>query len=979
MNPQLQEILKDLNTNQKKTVTHGEGPLLIVAGAGTGKTRVITYRIAYLIAKKKALPKEILALTFTEKAASEMSSRVDLLVPYGFNDVWISTFHAFGDRILRENAAILGISPDFKVLTKPEAIVFFREHLFEFPLKNLRPLGNPTWYISFILDTISRAKDEDVSPEDYINWAEKTLKNANSKEEKETAERQLEIAHTYKKYEELKSKYNYVDFGDQVWLTLKLLRSNASVLSKYQNQYKYILIDEFQDTNHSQFEIAKLLAEPLRNIFVVADDDQSIYKFRGACLSNVLGFKKFYKNTKIIVLTENYRSTQIILNTSYRLINHNNPERLEIQQKIKKKLTSARKITGKRPEHLHFDTVYTEADNVAKTIKQKVDNGEYKYRDFAILVRTNDLAQPFLKSLNVMGIPWIFSGAQGFTERKEIKFLVALLRVVANADDSKSLYYLISDSNVFGSVDISIITKLNNLAKTKNRSLFYIMSNIERFLSELELAGNEIITIKSIVEQIKKYIKLSNEISTGRFLYDFLKEKKILDKLARAESLEEIEQAQNIAKFFNLITRFSEISEYDRVINFVDYIELLFEGIRSAGGASEEQLFPELELDYDAVNVITVHKAKGLEFSVVFLVGLTEDNFPVKSRTDPVELPLELIKDILPKGDYHIQEERRLFYVGMTRAKDELYLTSAQYYGGKKPKKISRFVQEALDVPLVDVKTISSSIKEQIERFSPQPEKTQISTYKPQVTELINLSTYAIDDYLTCPLKYKFIHILKIPLPKHHTLVFGETIHKVLKEYHTSIKEGKKITQEELLKLYDKFWIPEGYLSREHEEQRYHNGKEMLLEYYKHQQEEATVPLGVEEEFKFIVDGNIRITGRWDRLDEKDGQRIIIDYKTSAGILDEKDAQEETKKSKQLVIYALGHKEKYRKLPDLVGLYFLGSGIFSSIKIKNKKFDKILEEIHIVAEGIRSGIFDAKPGYYSCEFCPYRSICSKSI
>ncbi|MDI6640918.1 MAG: ATP-dependent DNA helicase [Elusimicrobiota bacterium] len=998
----VKKILSELNKNQQLAVTHTEGPLLIIAGAGTGKTRVITYRIAYLIAKKLARPSEILALTFTEKAASEMSTRVDILVPYGFNDVWISTFHAFGDKILRENAILLGLSPEFRVLTQPEAIVFFREHLFEFQMEKFRPLGNPTWYISSILDTISRAKDEDVTADEYIRFAEEYLKKSDTKEDKEKSAKQLEIGNIYKKYEELKLKNNFIDFGDQVILTLKLFREHKDVLLKYQQKYKYILIDEFQDTNYSQFELSKLLAESHRNITAVADDDQSIYKFRGACLSNVLGFKNFYQDAKIITLTENYRSTQSILNTAYRVIVHNNPERLEVREKIKKKLKAARKIHGAPVTHLHFDTVHTEADNVAKIIKDKVDNSSYNYKDFAILVRSNDLAVPFLKSLNACGIPWTFSGSRSLTDRDEIKFLIAFLRVIANPNDSRSLYYLLTShkqvfpkSKVFGEIPTLELIQLNNLARVHNRSLFYIISNLDKFSTspEVEISQNTKDVLTNFLSDIKHYIKLSQELPTERLLYTFLKDKKILVELATAESIEKTEQAQNVAKFFQLISNFSELTEYNRVVNFVEYANSLFEGIDSASATSDEQLLGEFELDYDAVQVLTIHKAKGLEFPVVFLVGIVEDKFPTRQQYDPVELPEALIKDILPAGDYHIQEERRLFYVGMTRAKDELYLTSANYYAGaKKPKKVSRFIQEALDVPVVDVKAVAPSVREQLERYAPPAAPVQATarttlslgaTHSHNRSSLLSLSPYAIDDYLTCPLKYKYIHILRIPLPKHHTLVFGEIIHKVLKEYHTAVKESKKVTLEQLIDIYNKLWTSEGFLSREHEEKQYERGKRIITDYYNFQEKTGVIPAGVEEEFKFVVDGNIKIKGRWDRLNVEtvngNIERTIIDYKTSEGIVDEKEAEKETKQSRQLVIYALGHKEKYGSLPDYVSLHFLDSGISSKVKIKDKSLKRVLKEIQQVAEGIRSGIFKASPGYFSCEFCPYSSICSKTV
>ena len=273
----MSEILKGLTPDQAKAVSNTAGPLLIIAGAGTGKTTVISRRIAYIIEKKLAKPSEILALTFTEKAAAEMEERVDILVPYGYVDTWISTFHAFGDRILREEALDLGMPTDFQVLTKPQQILFVQQNLFAFDLRHYRPLSNPTKFIEGILALISRCKDEDVSPEDYLEVA-KGLKKSQDKEE---YEKQFELASFYTKYEDLKLSAGKVDYGDQVYLTLKLFRDQPQILKEYQNKFKYILVDEYQDTNYAQNELVKLLANSHKNICVVGDDDQSITSFGG--------------------------------------------------------------------------------------------------------------------------------------------------------------------------------------------------------------------------------------------------------------------------------------------------------------------------------------------------------------------------------------------------------------------------------------------------------------------------------------------------------------------------------------------------------------------------------------------------------------------------------------------------------------------------------------------------------------------------
>src|SRR3989441_10942797 len=331
-------ILDGLNAAQREAVTHDAGPLLIVAGAGTGKTTVVTRRIAWLIVRRKARPEEILALTFTDKAAAEMEERVDTLVPYGYADVTIATFHAFGDRLMRENALEIGLTPDFRVLNRAEQVIFFRDRLFQFPLTHYRPLGDPTRHIRAIITLVSRCKDEDIAPDEYQAYVERLASEAPSaadyEEARERAVQQRELAATYAKYQELMARDGCVDFGDQIVLPLKLLRARPNVRGGYQRRFKYIMVDEFQDTNHAQFELVKLLAARHGNVACVCDDDQAIYRWRGAAISNVLAFLERYPEARQVVLTRNYRSHQKILDAAYRLIVNNNPDRLEVRSGI---------------------------------------------------------------------------------------------------------------------------------------------------------------------------------------------------------------------------------------------------------------------------------------------------------------------------------------------------------------------------------------------------------------------------------------------------------------------------------------------------------------------------------------------------------------------------------------------------------------------------------------------------------------------
>ncbi|MGH7385276.1 MAG: ATP-dependent DNA helicase, partial [Candidatus Rokuibacteriota bacterium] len=763
-----ERILEGLNAPQIAAVTHETGPLLIIAGAGTGKTTVITRRIAHLIASRRARPSEILALTFTDKAAAEMEERVDTLVPYGYADVQIATFHAFGDRLIRENALELGLTPDFRVLTRAEQIIFLRDHLFEFPLKHYRPLGDPTRHLHAILTQFSRLKDEDVGPDEYLTHAEGLLDVAADDEARLAAEQHVELARTYAQYQTLMARLGQVDFGDQIIEALRLFRSRPHVLRRYQERFRYILVDEFQDTNYAQFELVKLLAARHRNVAVVGDDDQAIFRFRGASMSNILDFDRTYPDARQVVLQENRRSPQAVLDAAYRLIQHNNPDRLEVAQNIDKRLVSIVGV-GEAPVHLPFDTVSSESDQVAEVIREEHERGR-PYRDCAVLVRANNDADPFLRALNLRGIPWTFSGNAGLYGRPEIRLLIAFLRSVAHPDDSVSIHYLAS-SDIY-QVPIVDLTKCATYADRKHRWLFDVLRAVP---ADVELGEEGAGAVARFVADLQRYMELAREHPTGEVLYQFLVDSGLMTRYAKAPA--ELEQeVQNVSKFFTRVKDAARVLRYDNVREFVNHLDALIE-------AGDDPAVAEADTETPAVHVLTVHKAKGLEWPIVFMVGCAQNKFPSTRRSDAIEIPPGLIKDLLPTGDFHEQEERRLFYVGMTRAKERLYLTSAEDMGGKRKWKVSQFVLEALDLPKDASRPFRAQAIEELRRLAPPPGGSRLGLVPIPDDEPLAVSHRQVDDYATCPLKYQYVHILRIPLRQHHAVVYGNALHKAVEFY----------------------------------------------------------------------------------------------------------------------------------------------------------------------------------------------------
>lgn len=906
-----------LNEEQKSAIKFGTGPLLIIAGAGTGKTTVITERIKYLIFSKKAKPSEILALTFTEKAAREMEERVDVSLPYGYTQMWIMTFHSFCDRILRREALHIGLDPRYKLMTEAESVQLLRKNLFKLDLNYFRPLGNPTKFISGMLQHFSRLQDEDTNPGDYAKWVKEKKAKAKTDEEKIEVEKWEELSKVYKAYDELKVKEGLMDFGDLIVKTLKLFRDRPNVLSEYKKQFSHILVDEFQDTNYSQNELVKLLSGKDGNITVVADDDQSVYRFRGAAVSNVIQFRKNYPKTKIIVLTKNYRSTQEILDRSYDLIQFNNPDRLEVVEKINKKLKSDYKSKKSEISFIHSDRVENEADEIAKKIKELESEEGYKWKDFAILVRANNHSDPINRALSRHGIPFQFLGPGRLFKQPEIIDLVSYLKVLYNFEDSVAFYRILS--NDYFNISGRDIAAMGNYARKYNKSLFETAENIDTVF----VIDKTKETVKKLLGIIKKHLDLVKKETAGQLLYFYLEETGLLQKLLSPDTPDAEKKAQNIAKFFDKLKSYEVDHEDATVPTVVDWLDLSIELGESPLAADTDWT------DINAVNILTVHSAKGLEFPVVFLVNLVAQRFPTIERREQIPIPEGIIKEVLPVGDYHIEEERRLFYVGLTRAKEKLFLTAADFYGeGKREKKLSPFIFEALgDKAIAAEQTVNKH--QQLSFLDYKPVEKILAQESTQPIHIDYLSVSQIETFQTCPLHYKLKYIYKLPTPPSASISFGITIHATLKSFYEEVGKGANPTEKLITDILETNWVKEGYSSKKHEADFLQKGKDYMIGYLKNGFNPKNLPICLEQPFIVplpLAARPLKIGGKIDRVDDLGGGMIeIVDYKTGATIPTQKDVD----KNLQLSFYALAattlREPPFAKSPDKIklSLYFL--------------------------------------------------------
>src|SRR3989344_4851834 len=871
---------KLLNSEQISAIKHETGPLLIIAGAGTGKTTVITERIKRLILDKKILPQNILALTFTEKAAYEMQERVDVLLPYGYTSLWIHTFHSFCDRILRDEAHNIGLDSNYKLISEAEAVLLLRQNIFDMGLKTFKPLGNPTKFLDGLLKHFSRLKDEDITPKEYIKWAN-TQKDENNRQ-------YLELAYAYEKYEELKVKNSLMDFSDLISNTLLLFRTRPQILKKYQTQFKFILVDEFQDTNYAQNELAILLAGDDKNITVVADDDQSIYRFRGAAVSNVLQFKKNFPKAEVVTLTQNYRSTQEILDASYRLIQNNNPNRLEIVEKIDKKLKSQVKKHGEAIGFIHERRSEDEADNIARTIEDLAKL--YEYKDIAILVRANNHASPVSTALQRRRIPYRFLGPGHLFQQEEIKDLISYLMFLTNLSDTVSLFRVLS-MDIFDISQIEL-NYLLNFAKKNNFTLFEALSD-DRLAFLKEDTRNKLESFRNMAE---RHLNKSRKEQAGQILYYFLVDSGLFSTLQKTDSIKEERRVQNIAKFFDRIKSFEAERVDSNIFILAEWLALMLQMGDSPTAADTDAS------ESNAVNILTVHSSKGLEYKVVFLVNLVSDRFPSRERSEKIPLPPSIIKEKIPKDtDFHIEEERRLFYVGMTRARERLFFTAADYYGGgKRAKKLSQFIFEALpDAEKLEnlrSKAEQLTLSETVSAYNMPEDKDEAKEpFKVSYVTFSNLQMFDI-----CPLHYKAKVIFNIPTPTGSAQSFGISLHSTLYKFYKEIVQGDDPKLSRLQELYKEEWISEGYDSRKHEEERFLQGKNMLNEFYKDAKDFKSKPLGLELPFSFILKNGVKVFGKMDRIDKLGDGIEIIDYKTGGD-----NPKAKTSHELQLAMYAL--------------------------------------------------------------------------
>jgi DNA helicase II / ATP-dependent DNA helicase PcrA len=969
-----------LNAEQRAAVEHGEGPLLVMAGAGTGKTRVITERIANLLATNPDLVGEnILGLTFTDKAAGEMKHRVLKAAGERAEGVWLSTFHSFClEKILR------AANPDIQPLDDIDHRIMLRRNIAELDLKIFRRLAEPSEFLRDFQTFFSRCQDELVTPDDYQRYvdglrrAHEKIRSTLEPEARAIAEDELakqeELARVYRVSERLLRERNLHTFGAQLLQAVEVLRADEALRDRVREQYRYILVDEFQDTNIAQLELLWQLAGSHRNIVAVGDDDQAIYRFRGASFGSFMIFLKRFCDSgglqpgakmdsdakkHFVSLSQNYRSTRRILRVAGEMIMNNE----------RSPLFPAKKLITDNPEGdkirvVEFAAFDEEAQWIASEIERLHDAGA-PWKHFAVLYRKHVHRAQLLGALRGRRIPYIIRKAS-ILSNTLVRDLLAWLRLIALPADNVACARVLAAP--YWEVEPRDLVRLAERSD-KRRPRGMLWDEVEASKDQRQKLGELVAMVHALRQSARKKTapELLNELIASLELAPSDIDRQYVDRLAE------------------FVKEWERKTEDKRLPDFVEYLGYFDE--------LDGDICIEEEIWEDAVQLMSVHAAKGLEFPHVFILRLSRSDFPSGARHPVFEFPVDLMKEEQPKGDFQIQEERRLFYVAVTRAQQRLTLSTIV----NKKKKASPFLEDFLRNPKIQKMDTAQSTPRvavpaeeeyvgELDIAAPDPAPlfrslrensraySQIAlwakAFYPPRPEPLQLSASAIGAYESCPMRYQFRYAWGIRgWPKPATQ-FGNVMHTTIREFVGEVRKRRNVPLEEILAIFDREWTSAGFPDEYQEGEYRKAGREQLEAFYRSYIAAPTDVLYQEKAFELPLPHEVIVTGRMDQVNRVGKHEVeIIDYKTGRA--------REAKKAAadlQLGIYALAARDVLDLVPSRLVFYNLVNNEAVSTSRDEKALEATKQKIAQVADLIRAGEFRAKPGF-SCVYCDYKPVC----
>ena len=971
----LAEAGLQLNDAQKRAITHGDGPLLVIAGAGTGKTRVIVERIRHLLQSDPDLTGEnILGLTFTDKAAGEMKARVVRSIGERGKNVTLKTFHAFCESLLKDT------DPQSRMLDKVDHWILLRRNLSRLQLDRYRRLAEPGQFLNDFVEFFSRCQDELVSCEAYQQYADELATQLQAErgqldpdtlaERQETVAREQEIARAYRASEELLREKKCSSFGTLITGAVELLASDAALRAALQNRYRYILVDEFQDTNIAQLRLLELLVNESKNIFAVGDNDQAIYRFRGASfgsfklfLERFAGWREGQDSTKFRVsLTENYRSTPNILRVATQVIAQNT-----VSADFPKKVLSTSKPEGEKIRIVELATLEDEARWVASEL-ERIHKAGRRWRDFAILYRAHGHRDELVRELSRRRIPFVISRLS-ILEHPLVKDILAYLRLIATPyDDVATARVLAAPAWQLAPADL---VRFAERARKERTRIYDVLQNRQPPLP-FDPSHTAVTELLEFTTAQRKTMKRRDARYIFADLFDWL------EVYQRAPE-QDRDYVKRLAEFVKEWEDKSDTRKLPEFIEYLDYFE-------QAGGA----VCLEDDAPGDAVRLMTVHGAKGLEFSHVFVLRVNKNKFPQPERPHVFEFPAALMKEGPPEEQFHNQEERRLFYVALTRAEDRLTITALAEKKGRVPP----FIEDILMEPGIQRRDVlqlapkpaavpsngtpPSAVPATGSLFAPLVERSKLfsriaewaETFLPAPPEPLELNPSAVDSYRRCPQKYLFAYLWSLQEGPKATLTFGRVMHATIRRVMAEFKKGNRLPFEEVQRLFETEWSASGFEDDYQEGEYKKDGLQQLRALHQAVLEQTPEILELEKTFALPVENNVVLKGRIDQINSLGRNDVeIVDYKTGRA-----KKETEARRDLQLSIYAIAAKEILEWNPVRLVFHYLQDNSRQETTRSAKQLDEAQEIVQEVAADIRARSFPAKEGFI-CRSCAFRPIC----
>jgi DNA helicase II / ATP-dependent DNA helicase PcrA len=963
-----------LNAAQQRAIEHGDGPLLVIAGAGTGKTRVITERIRNLFERDDGLLGEnVLALTYTIKAAGEMLRRIKKACGQRADGITVNTFHGFCEAILKEGA------PHRKPIAPVDHWILLRRNMRRLQLEKYRRLAEPGQFLNDFLQFFSRCQDELVSGKRYQQYADgcaakleaerAQIDEETYRERLEEVQKQEEIARAYRASEELLREKNVVALNGLITEAVELLESDATLREQMQKRFRHVLVDEFQDTNIAQLRLLELLTAWPRNIVAVGDNDQAIYRFRGASfgsfklfLERFAGWKEGQDSTKLrVLLKENYRSTPNILRVATQVIAQN-----ETSADFPNKVLEPNKPEGERVRIAELATAEEEALWVASQIERS-HKADKRWSDFAVLYRQHAHRDLLVPELARRKIPFVITRLS-ILDHPLVRDVLAYLRLMARPYDDISTARVLA-SPAWGLQPVDLV-RLAARARKQRQAIYDVL--------QLPQASLPFDTRHAALGELTEHLneqRTAMRRRTGREILSDLIEWLEIPVRAGAQDQKYVKRLTEFAKEWEAKSETRKLPEF---LEYLDYFQ-----------QANETIALEDEAPGDAVQLMTVHGAKGLEFSQVFVLRVNSRAFPASERSPLFTFPLELMKEELPQGDFHTQEERRLFYVALTRAQEKLTLTTLT----EKRSKVPTFIEDILMEPAVkrrDVLQMAAKALVPVQEprtaaeegpqgllFAAQgPPKifSRIAdwaeTYHPPAPEPLTLSPSAVMGYRACPQLYLFEKLWSIEGEAKATWTFGRVIHATIRRAVAELKKGRKLPFEEVQRICETEWSAIGYEDDYQEEEYKKDGLEQLKTFYQTLCAELPEILEQEKTFELDLENNVIVKGRIDQINSLGRKDVeIVDYKTGKAKKDY-----EANKDLQLSIYAIAAKEIFELNPVRLVFHYLQDNKRQSTTRSAKQLTEAQKIVQEVAAEIRAGEFAARPGF-QCRSCAFRPIC----